>query len=65
MKQVILEYDKGGRIRILAEGSHGKGTEKFTENLAKSLGRIRERHRGPIYTHTHDKAHVHVKETNS
>lgn len=56
MKQVKLVYGKGGRVKILADGAKGKGTEQFTMNLAKGLGRIIERHRGPIQTHTHQKA---------
>ena len=60
MKQVKLEFASGGRVRILAEGPLGKGTEKFTESLARALGRIEERHKGHHHTHTEVDTHVHV-----
>jgi hypothetical protein len=45
MKEVKLVFMKGGKVKILAEGPNGKGTEKFTEQLAKELGTIEERHK--------------------
>lgn len=59
MKQVKLKFASGGRVRILAEGPNGKGTEQFTESLAKDLGRIVERHKGHHHTHTGVDTHVH------
>ena len=51
MKMITLKI-KEGRVKILADGPYGAGTEDFTLNLAKSLGFIAERHQG--YHHTHE-----------
>ena len=56
MKEVKLVFCKGGKVKILAEGPNGKGTEKFTEQLAKDLGTIEERHRGFFHVHDHEYA---------
>jgi hypothetical protein len=55
MKEVRLKFVRGGCVQILAEGPNGKGTEKFTESLAKSLGSIKERHKGHHHSHVHEK----------
>lgn len=52
MKEVMLVFKPGGKIGIFAEGPRGAGTEDFTADLAKALGRIEERHKGP-HGHTH------------
>lgn len=49
MKEIKLIIGKGGKTKILADGVKGKGTEKFTEKLAKELGDIEERHKGTTY----------------
>lgn len=36
----------GGEVKIKAEGVAGQGTAGFTEDLAKGLGKIEERHVG-------------------
>jgi hypothetical protein len=46
----------------MAEGPNGKGTEKFTENLAKELGMIQERHKGSWLEHQHEHHNAHVHE---
>jgi hypothetical protein len=46
MKEIILVIQKGGKVKILAEGQAGQGTAEFTEKLAKDLGQIEERHKG-------------------
>lgn len=51
MKEVMLLI-KGSVIKIFAEGPKGAGTAKFTEKLAKTLGEIEERHKGP-HAHQH------------
>ena len=56
MKEVILLI-KGDKCKIMAEGALGRGTEKFTEDLAKYFGEIIERHK--CGTHTHDEVHSH------
>ena len=61
MKEVKLKFvGTLGQMKILAEGPNGKGTEKFTEKLAKGVGRIIERHKGPHHTHTEIEGKVHV-----
>ena len=60
MKEVILIIQKGGKVKILAEGANGKGTEAFTEKLAGEMGRIEERHKGIHHEHTHDHGYVHT-----
>lgn len=62
MKRVILKFGRGGRVKILAEGQAGNGTEKFTESLAKSLGEIKERHKGWHHVHMETKGHAEVHE---
>lgn len=59
MKQVKLAIGSGGRVKILAHGTFGKGTEKFTMDLAKDLGEIVERHQGHHHTHEDERAEVH------
>lgn len=58
MKEVRLLFGRGGEVRILADGPNGKGTEKFTEELAKALGTIEERHKGHFHTHVTDQTTV-------
>ena len=60
MKEVILHIGKDGRVKIMAEGAKGKGTETFTEKLAKALGEIEERHKG--HHHNHDSHHHHEQQ---
>lgn len=60
MKQVKLCIGKEGRVRILAEGPLGQGTERFTESLAKELGDIVERHKGHHHTHVEEDGKVHT-----
>ena len=63
MKEVKVVFGSGGRVKLLAEGVNGKGTKDFTLELAKSLGRIVERHRGPQHVQVHAKSgHVHTHE---
>jgi len=59
MKEVKVVIGKGGRTKILADGPHGAGTEKFTESLAKEMGTIVERHKGHFHTHVHEDGRVH------
>lgn len=54
MKEVKVVIGKGGRAKVLADGPHGAGTEKFTESLAKELGTIVERHKGLHHHHYFD-----------
>ena len=49
MKEIKLIIGKGGKTEILAKGMKGKGTEKFTEKLAKEMGEIEERHKAQTY----------------
>ena len=49
MKEIKLIIGKGGKTKILAKGPAGKGTEQFTEKLAKEMGEIEERHKGGSY----------------
>jgi len=59
VKEIKLTF-KNGRMRIDADGANGKGTEAFTEKLAKKLGQIIERHKG-VHHHTHgEDTHVHT-----
>lgn len=58
MKQVICRI-KGDKCKIQAEGMQGKGTEAFTEKLAKDLGEIVERHKGHHHHDHEDHDHVH------
>jgi hypothetical protein len=55
MKEVMLVFKPGGRVAIFAEGPRGVGTEKFTEDLAKALGKVEERHKGVHGHHHHDR----------
>lgn len=60
MKEAKLVFVRGfGQMKILADGPNGKGTEAFTEKLAKSVGRIIERHKGPHHVHIEEKIHTH------
>ena len=52
MKEVMILIQKGGKVKIFAEGPHGAGTEEFTQSLAEELGEIEERHKGP-HAHQH------------
>ena len=61
MKEVKLVVQKGGRVKILAEGALGKGTSEFTMDLANLLGFIVERHRGPSY----NLAHINIEASTS
>ena len=63
MREVILVI-KDGKMKILAEGTNGKGTEAFTEKLAKDIGTIEERHKGSHHEHTHEHGHDHVHSSN-
>ena len=45
MKEIVLKINDG-EVKIHAEGANGQGTASFTEDLAKSLGKIEERHKG-------------------
>ena len=65
MKEIQLLFLRNGTIKIFAEGQNGKGTEKFTENLAKALGTIIERHKGEHHDLTHEHRHVHIGASNS
>lgn len=49
MKEIKLIIGRGGKVKILAKGTKGKGSEQFTEKLAKDLGEIEERHKGNTY----------------
>ena len=44
MKQIKMIIGKGGKVIIDAKGAGGEA--KFTEDLAKDLGDIEERHKG-------------------
>lgn len=62
MKEVKLIIGKGGKmVKIDAHGKGGVGTAKFTEELAKELGTIEERHICANHDHIvapdHDHAH--------
>jgi hypothetical protein len=58
VKQIKLVFGKSGNTKILAPGSAGKGTEQFTEKLAKELGELTERHRGETYNHIAEQQQV-------
>ena len=58
MREIKIVIGKGGRTKILAPGSKGQGTKKFTEDLAKELGDIEERHKGENYEKTEQKGQV-------
>jgi hypothetical protein len=45
-KEIKIVIGRGGRTKILAPGVKGSGTAKFTEDLAKDLGKTEERHKG-------------------
>jgi hypothetical protein len=62
VKEVKLVFGKGGRVKILAEGMKGKGTENFTMKLAQELGRVVERHKGPHHVHVDEKTEVEVQQ---
>ena len=59
MREIVLLF-QGDKVKIFAEGSHGIGTEKFTEEMAKSIGTIVERHKG-LHPHGHGE-HTHWEE---
>lgn len=52
MKEIKLVFGKGGKVQILTDAIKGKGTEGFTEKLAKDLGETEERHRAHSYQTT-------------
>lgn len=52
MKQVKLVFKKNGICHILAHGTFGAGTAKFTMELANLLGEIIERHQGRWHAHS-------------
>lgn len=62
MREVKLVFGKGGRVKILADGTKGKGTEKFTLKLAQELGRVVERHKGPHHVHVDEPVQVEVQQ---
>lgn len=49
MKEIKIVFGKGGKVKMLAGGSKGKGTANFTEKLSKELGVTEERHKGETY----------------
>jgi hypothetical protein len=61
MKEIKMIFKPGGKCVIDAHGLKGEGTAKFTEELAKELGEIKERHICHTHNHSHDHNHQHTE----
>ena len=53
--EIKLIVSKGGRVKILDKGG---SNARFTEKLAKDLGKVEERHRGGVYNQTNNQQQV-------
>lgn len=49
MKQIAIEFNEDGTVKIEAIGFTGQACEKFTAELEKELGTVTDRKKKPEY----------------
>ncbi len=61
MTEIKIKIGKGGKVDVKVPPSQSEQVAKFTEKLAKDLGKIEERHKAGNYVHNETKAQQQVK----
>lgn len=58
MKEIKITISKGGKAKITTPNSNEAEVNKFTEELAKDMGKMDERHKGEAYDYNQDQNQV-------